>query len=53
MSKKVPKMQKKLFTIFFLYVKMYVVEIGFYQIEPPEIHKFAAWPRTILGGNVL
>ena len=31
MSKKVPKMQKKLWTFFFEYVKMYVVEIGFYH----------------------
>ena len=46
MSKKVPKMQKKLFTIFFLYVKMYAVEIGFYQMYPPAIHKFAALPRN-------
>ena len=38
MDKKVPKMQKKLWTFFFSYVKMYAVEIGFYQTCPPAIH---------------
>jgi len=46
-------MQKKLWTFFFEYVKMYAVEIGFYQTKPPDIHKFAAKPRNSLGGNVL
>ena len=42
MDKKVPKMQKKLWTFFFGYVKMYAVEIGFITSDPPSIYKFAA-----------